>query len=340
MTVTPKTFLDLQTDLVRRVRNSTGDTSVVEEAKKFLNLALKDMHVGTREKFHWAERQALLVTQPQFEEGTVSVTQGSSTVIGVGTTWNTANVIGNNNVRIGGKIKFANSVNVYTVATVASDTSLTITPIFTDDTITATGYLYFEDEASLADDFARPIDLQMFDNNREIRLISRTDFRARFPRNAITGKPRVATIEDKPFESSADPVRKIVFHKPPDRILQIPYGYITENLAVSATGSPLTEMIDDTDEPIVPLIYRHAITFHALETWYRDRTDDDRALQAASAYTDLMIRIQADQEHGAVRASIRPDVSGYVSRAHSPYDRGSTRFTLGDRFDNLEDRRR
>ena len=334
------TFLDLYTDLQNRVREATGETATQTIAKRFINIGFHDMHVGQGEKFYWAERRGVLVTQPEYNTGIVSVSQGSNSVIGSGTAWNTANVFGNNNVRAKGKIVIDGGQEVYEVAAVSSDVGLALSSQFTQADKTAVTYRYFEDEYSLGADFLKPVDQQFFDENSEISLIGRREFRMRYPRNNITGKPLIATMvtDNQPDISGsfAKSLKKIKFWKPPNEAYSIPYAYVTSYVGISASGEWLHSLSADDDEPIIPLQFRHAIVFHALSHYYRDIKDDARSAQAAAAYTDIMARVISDQEIGSNRPQLRPRVGHYKDGARSPYKRKrSHRYTTGSRFDEI-----
>lgn len=320
---------------MNRVRAQTTTTATSNQAKRYINIALHDMHIGQGEKFSWAERSATLVTQDDYNTGTISISQGSTALTGTGTTWNTNNVFGVANVRTTGRFVINGGSEVYGVSTVGSDTSVTLTSAFTQADVTDGAYLYFEDEYALASDFLRPLDMQFFDHNREVELINRREFRMRYPRNKITGKPIVSTIEDRAFSGNTTPVRRVRFWKPPDDFYSLPYNYVTSNLAVTSAGAEQTQLVNDTDEPIVPLQYRHAIVFHALYHWYRDKRDDDRSQEAKAEYTDLMVRTIGDQEIGRTRPQIRPRLGSYARAARTPYSRRGSRHVTGSRFDEI-----
>lgn len=330
------TFSDLYTDLMNRVRSQTTETATVSQAKRYIAIALQDMHIGFQEKVPWAERSAQLLTHASYSTGTVAITQGSTTLTGTGTAWNTANAFSVNNAQAGGKIVIAGLPVIYEVSAVGGDTAITLTQKFVGETQTEATYVYFEDEYALAADFLRPVDAQSFDDRGTIDLISRTEFRQRYPRNAVTGNPRAACIVDRAASGSTTPRRRIALAPPPSTTTLIPYSYITSNLVVSSAGAAQAEFSADSDEPIVPLRYRHAIVFHALAKWYRDKKDDGRADSAQGDYTDLMLRIGADQEIGAKRPRLAPRVSHYRARAARPW-RGAGRFDTGGRFDRMED---
>lgn len=329
------TFSDLYTALENAVRVSTGVSTTETQAKRAINVALHDIHLGLDYRLPWAERRAVLRTQDDYTTGTVTTTKGSTAVTGASTLWNTANAFSVNNVRAGGKIVFAGSTTPYTVDAVSSDTALTLTEKFTETSLAAgSSYTYYEDEYALATDFLRPIDMQRFSLEASVELISRTEFRRRFPINSTLGRPSVATILDLPFSGNTTPVRKVKLASAPNDFYQIPYTYVTSYLAVSSAGAAAANLSADTDEPIIPLRYRHAIFYHALAAWYRDKKDDTRSQEAKSEYVDIMTRIMMDTEVGGVRPQLRPRVSGYVNQAKRPYSRGGggRRFDMG-KFD-------
>jgi len=330
-------FSDLFTGLLNRVRADPSQNVTLIQAKRYINIGLQDMHIGFGEKFPWAERRAVLVTQPEHTTGTLSVSQGSTTITGVGTDWKTNNAFGVNNFRVGGKVRINGGFEVYEVTAIASDTSATIGHKFTPATVSDAVYSYFEDEYALEDDFLRPIDQQQFSDNIPIDIVDRLQFRRAYVRNYIVGKPVISTLLDLPAIGNTTPIRKIKFHRPPDIAYSIAYNYVTSNLVVTSAGVAAASFINDDDEPIVPIRYRHAILFHALYNWYRDKKDDVRSQSAKAEYTDLIIRMAGDVEVGAQRMRIRPATSIYRRKARNPYRRGADRrFDLNGRFDRLE----
>ena len=312
-------FSDLYTGLQNSVRVTTGVTATENQAKRAINVALQDMHLGFDYRFPWAEREGFLITQPKYNTGTLSVTQGGTTLTGVGTLWNTANAFSANNFQVGGKIQINGGDEVYEISAIASDTSATISSMFVKADVSGGAYLYFEDEYSLASDFLRPLDMRRFSSATSIELIGRTEFRRRYPKNLITGKPFVGTIVDKAPSGNTTAVRKIRFHKPPDIAYSLPYDYITSLLVVSSAGVGQTSFSADTDEPIVPLRYRHVIVLHALYNWYRDKKNDPRAQSVKGEYVDAMQRIANDNEVGSSRPILKPRISHYKRKARRPY---------------------
>ena len=329
------TFADLYTSLSQRVRIQTSVTASENQAKSLINTALQDMHVGNGEKFPWAERRGVLQAMKPYSTGTVAITKGDTTLTGTGTLWNTAQTFGANNTRVTGKIVINGTSDVYTISSVNTDIWITLNERYQGENVTEASYTYYEDEYDLASDFLRPLDLQFFDTNSDIILINRREFRERNARNKTPGTIRYATIVDRTFVGSTAPVRRVMFHQPPDSYNLVVYNYVTANLAVTAAGVSQEQLINDTDEPIVPLRYRHAILMHALYHWYRDKKNDSRSQEAKGEYTEMIVRMTADSEVGANRPRITPRLGGYKRAAAAPYRQGGGRHVLGSRFDEI-----
>jgi hypothetical protein len=334
----PTTFEDLYTDLANVVRVNVSQSDTLIQLKRYINICLHDMHVNYQYKFPWCERQSTLITMAPYTTGTVSIPAGSTTLTGSGTAWNTVNTYNVKNMRTGGKVTIAGSTDIYRVASVSGDTSATLsTRYVASSDASAAEYRYFEDAYGLATDFLRPVDQQIFSDAWGIPLIDRTEFRRRYPRPNIPGKPQVACILDEGFNATTTPVRKIVFHPYPDAAYVIPYAYVSSAVGVDSSGLNLTSLSATSDEPIVPLRYRHCIVLGAAAAWFRNKRDDARADAVQAQYVDLVTRIVADHDVGSVsQAKIQPG-GNYWGKAKRPYTyRGGSRiYDLNDEFDSF-----
>lgn len=333
----PKDFSDLVADLLSRARVDSTQTLNDTNGKKLINSALQDMALGNGEKFPWLERSARLLTNAPYETGTVTITQGSTTLTGVGTAWNTANDFAINNVRAGGKIFLPGDDTVYEVSSVTSDTVLTLTDRYVGDDISAETHQYWEDEYSLASDFLKPIDKTRFDLRSAIEIVDRRDFRARFTRAMTPGRIMCCAIFDKAFSGNTTPVRRVRFARPPSEYQYIPYSYVTSSVGVSSAGVAVSTLSATTDEPLVPLYGRHIIVLKALEQWYRDKKNDSRSAECSAEYEKGLARLLSDVEVGAQRPQLQPRVASYNRAAKRPYrGAGRTRtHVIGTAFDEL-----
>ena len=332
-----KTFSDLYGDLTNRIRAQSGSSGPIDVMKRYINMALQDIHIGAKERMPWAERQSVLVTQPNYTTGTVSISQGSATLTGTSTAWNTNNAWSVKNARKYGKMVLDGGLENYEVSAVGSDTSITLASQFTQATLTDATYEYFEDEYDLAADFLRPVDFRFFDLNRSMTIMPRNEFRASYVRQQTPGKPTAVTLIDRPPSGNVTPVRRVLFNRPTDAAYTIPYSYVTRYLVVTSAGVAQEEFSSDTDEPIIPLPYRHIIVAKALYWAYRDRRNDTRADAANQEFVDLWLRIANDNEYGGSRPSFSPGVSGYMNRAKRPMSGGTPRVTSGTAFDELRE---
>ncbi len=327
------------TDLQNRVRKETGVTATQNQAKRYINIALHDMHIGFSETFPWAERRGVLITHPTYTTGTIAINRGSASMTGTSTAWDTNNDDEVKSLRVGGKIRFGGTSEIYEVSTVTSDTAATLTSNFVTADETVATYTYYEDEYALASDFLRPVDQHQFADRNTIPMIGRNEFRDRFAAAYTFGTPRAATIIDKTALGGSDAaVRRVALYPYPSTAIMINYHYVTSNLAVTSGNVAGAQLVSDSDEPIVPLRYRHAIVFHALYHWYRDKEDDPRSVEAKAEYTNVMLRITGDTEIGGRRARFEPRMASYRRASHRPWGgSGGRRFDNG-RFDSLGDR--
>lgn len=354
-TTQPTTFQDLYYAVVQQAKVQLGtteaDTTTLNYARRLINQGLHDLHI--QQNWPWAERRSTILTHARYTTGNLNIASTTRTTLeGNGTLWNTAvSGMGTGttftNLRVGGKLQISGETDVYLVGAVASDTSATLDTRYVGNQSTATAfaaayknYTYFEDEYALASDFWRLVDARQLSDAIPIAVIPRQEFYRRYPRNATTGMPQVCTLLELGPGQLVDPRPRILFHPAPDIVYSIPYRYITTNLAVSATGTQAANLSAATDEPIIPLRYRHVLIQYALWLWYRDLKDDQRAQQAEQAYVDIVKRMAGDTEVNRDRPRFAPRTNQYRATVAGPRSLGrggSRRFSTGTAFDELRD---
>jgi hypothetical protein len=341
---TPTTFSDLITAVLNAVRGSTTASGADETiAKRLLNQGLSDLHV--QEPWPWSERRDIILTHGDYATGSLSIASTARTAMeGTNTLWTTAvSGMGFNNTRVGGKIQIGSESDVYVVSAVGSATSITLETRYTGQQDVASAYAvaygtysYFEDEYALASDFWRLIDTRSFSDSIDIEILGRAEFHRTYPRNDTPGKPQQCTIIELGPSGSVALRPRVVFHPPPDTVYTIPYRYVTNNLAVSTTGTGATDLSASGDEPIIPLRYRHVLVYYAIREWYRDRKDDARSQEANAEYTDLVKRMKNDSFPEKDTPRLRPMRRPYLAGVAGPYRSRGTRYTANpDRWDQL-----
>src|SRR3990167_9270100 len=342
-TSTPTAFSDLLTACSNQLREGTG-TAVTTILKSLLNQANHDVHL--QQNWPWAERRDFIRTVPTSTTGAVSIASTARTALeGTGTAWNTAvSGMGVNTIQAGGKLVFGGEQDVYTVASVSSDTAATLDMRYIGGLDTATAYAlaygtytYFEDEYALASDFWRLVDARQFSDAIEIPVIPRQEFYRRYVRNATPNTPRICTIIDLGPLANTSQRPRVLFHPAPSATINIPYRYITSHLAMDSAGTGQVNLSADSDEPIIPLRYRHVLVFYVLSHWYRDRKDDARSAEAAGHYTDLIRRMAGDvspeRDHPRLVAGRRRYL---LNTAGGRLGRRS-RYTTGTAWDSLNE---
>ena len=298
----PTVFSELFGDLLVRMRADTtasGGSELI--AKRYLNIALHDVHI--QQNWPWAERTATIITRPPYETGTVSIAAGTRTTLeGNNTLWDTAVTgMGFNNLNAGGKVRLGGA-EVYKVGTVSSAVSALLQSRYVENVSTAStyalahsAYVAYQDEYELAADFFRLVDARQFSDVMNIPVLGSQEFYRRYPRNAIRGgAPEKCTIVELGPTTSSDWQPRVVFYPYPNTSYQIPYRYMTRDLAVTSAGVGQTEMSADSDEPIIPVRYRHILLSYASFLWYRDQKDDARSQETYQEYVDGVKRIAGD----------------------------------------------
>ena len=93
----------------------------------------------------------------------------------------------------------------------------------------------------------------------------------------------------------------------------------------------------DTDEPIIPLRYRHVLIFYAISQWYRDRKDDARSQEANAEYVDLVRRMAGDSGPEKDKPRLQHNRSAYLAGAAGHGYRHGRRYSTGTWFDEGRD---
>lgn len=133
------TFLDIQNQVVA-ITNVQQQPDLV---KKSINIAL----LRIAEYFEWPfymVNTGVISTVAPYTTGTVTATNGSNAIVGVGTTWVSS--------MVGSKIRIASGQPYYRIKSIDSTTALTLTTLFQSTNATAATYNIYRDEYRLAAD--------------------------------------------------------------------------------------------------------------------------------------------------------------------------------------------
>lgn len=339
------TFSDLYNGLLKAIRSDRTNAETIEQAKRYINTALADMHVGFAEKVPWALRDHSFSTTTTFTDTITTV--GATTSEGPNSISYTAYTLTNTD---GNDYIAENKVAVTTAAAATStglegtvrDTVLATTPAVVNIYQTGMGVSdqvrVYQDEVTMPADFMRLAGNTVKLGTRDIPVIGRVEFRHRFAGDYTVNRPQYVTMIDTTDVISGLDNRKLRLFPIPNAVERGHLTYVTKLLVVASDGTWQQEFAADDDQPIVPRRYRHAIFYHALSNWYRDRKDDVRSQEAKAEYIEIISRITNDTESGQSNLTIKPNNRGYRRKAGRPYGGGRAsgrRYDFG-RFDRME----
>ncbi len=329
------TFQDIYTEILNKMKQPTNVASIVSQAKRYSNTGLNDLILGFEYKLPFLERSSTLILHAPYSTGTISIASGSVALLGSSSLWATNNSYGVANARISGKFTFDGSRNIYKPGAVNSDTSVTLASRYVGDSLpVGTTYTYYEDVYDLASDFLKPVNVRLFSTIGNVAILGRHDFQRRFPFPRVNNTPAACTLLDEGYNGSTTPLKRVQFSSYPSTPMLIPYSYITSNIAVSSVGTEQTAMTADSDEPNLPLRYRHGIVLQACAAWYRDKKDDARAASVDAEYKTLIGRLVGDLNIGSNQtAQVQPRSGIYAANARAPYRGSSKRYSHNNDFD-------
>lgn len=337
------TFADLYNGLLKAIRSDRSNSETIEQAKRYINTALADIHIGFAEKVPWALRDYSFSTTTTFTDAVTTV--GATSLEAPNSISYTAYDLdpGLNDYIAGHTVAVTSSVTGNSVGlegyvrnTVLSGGGPTIN-IYQTGFEVGDQLRVYQDEVIMPADFMRLAGNLIKIGSRDIPVIGRVEFRHRFAGDYSVNRPQFATIFDSTDVSSGLDNRKLKLFPIPNAVERAHITYVTKLLVVASDGTWQQEFSADTDEPIVPRRYRHAIFYHALSNWYRDRKDDVRSQEAKAEYVEIMNRITNDTESGQSTMSLRANRRPYRRKSNRPYSTGrggSRRYDFG-RFDEL-----
>lgn len=340
------TFSDLYTGLLKAVKSDQSAAATLEQAKRYINTALVDIHIGHAENVPWAVRDFSFSTVGTFASTVQSV--GSTTTPGSNpnnityTEFNFENA-DLNTFTAGHKIAVTTTALGASIGQEGelfntSSANPAVVNVYNADLAANDTVRIYQNEVTLPNDFMRPAGTIVKVGTRNIYYTGRIEFRHKYAGDYSTGRPSDVTLFDTNDVFSGLDNRKLKFWPIPDTVERGHLSYVTKDLVVGADGEWKEEFSADTDEPIIPKRYRHVIFYHALYNWYRDRKDDTRSQEAKFEYEQVLTRIVNDTESSQSTMSIRPNTRAYRRKASRPYrsGRNSARRYDSGAFDRLE----
>ena len=288
-------------------RNVAGKITQAE-ADAFIQTSFSQ--IWEAHEWHARRVEALIALVADYSTGTLTATQGSDTLVGVGTTWTSA--------MVGRWIRIGHSNELYQVTAYASATGLTIeSPTggtgWQSATTTGASYVIFQHVFKLAADVE-----QVLLPTREYALheTTREQIDALDPRRISTG----TTMAWAPRELASDGAYQIELWPRPNvaGVMRVPY------LKKAPTLGQSTDVLLRQD----PIEY---LASHKAALFVLAKHGDARYDQLATRYWNLYAGDPMDKKLGALETAMMQDQKKYGSITHLP-DKTSAGSGWSDEF--------
>lgn len=147
-------FLTMYTDVAQSLSLDITDSTDLANLKRWINQAYKDVQEAY--DWQWRYKWGIVQTVAVYTTGTVTVTEGSRTVTGSGTTFTSA--------MVGRYFKLNNQEETYKIISYTSGTSITIDVPFVETTTSGASYTIFKVFHDLNTDVASEDDIIYMEN--------------------------------------------------------------------------------------------------------------------------------------------------------------------------------
>jgi hypothetical protein len=227
------TFKDLYEDVLKRGHLSVSDAVALPLVKDWINQRYRQ--VARMRPWRWLLKRGAITLVEPYADGTVTVSKGSATITGSGTDWGSQ--------MVGQRFKVDGFDEVYKIASVASKTSLTLETPYQGSTGSGKSYRILYPEYSLASDFDRLLDPHRSFSPYQLVPVGLMEMNRRWGYHGAEGRPTHYTLA--PQNGSL----KLLVYPAPDSAGTLYYDYI----------QAITELSNDSDEPLIPENYRHIL---------------------------------------------------------------------------------
>ena len=258
------TFLEMQNVILDLMEQD--DSITRDRVKRYINMVGSDIWL----RYPWPERRKTYFSQTVpvvISPGTVTVTQGSTTVTGVGTQW-----IADGNVTPGMKFSLGNASPWYVINAVLTDTQLELENPYVEGDLSGSLFFIYQDVITLPQDCEKIVNLMTADPDRGgvAMPIARIDLDALVYLPRSQGVPtQYAMMELTDGGSQTMRVWPV-----PD----IAYGYQITYL------NKWVDLVDDTDVPQLEEDKRDIMTIGALKWGYLQAFEAGKAQLAEARY--------------------------------------------------------
>ena len=237
----------IQTDVLDKI--GISDSDVEDVVEQSLNDILQE--ICQAYNFTWLYGDSSFITVAVYEAGTVTATEGSTTITGSSTIF-TSGMVGR---------KFVCENATYDISAFVSTTEITLSTNYAGAGGSGLSYTIYQDEYSLASDCEDVLSMRQENHPYRLKKVGIEVMDSYYPQRSSFGYPVAYSIVG--YDSSDYMV--VALYPNPNVARNVYYRY----------KKRVTEMSADSDTPIIPLRYRWVLAKGALYTVakYLDQPD-------------------------------------------------------------------
>ncbi len=256
----------------------------MDNAYDKLNAVMHNILKGRDVRWSFMEVDGNMASVAAYATGTVAFTNGSTGVVGDGTTF-TAGMVGR-------KIIFAGSTVLYTIETFTDTTNIVLDRVYEGDTVMGASYLIYQDKYALASDFGEMLILRDLSNNVVLQSFDTTQFEEYAEIATATSTPARYAL----YGEDSSGYEQLLFYPAPGEVVSYGYRYYKEP----------TIMADEADALDTPPKYDHVV----IALLKAQITGDAQHYALADSLLDNMISANVRDR----RASVQKVPLGIVGR--------------------------
>jgi hypothetical protein len=236
------TFTVLQTEVYDQCGLDSGDANNAIRVKRWLNLVQQD--IFGRWPWNFARGRETIYTVPDYTTGTVSISNGSTSLAGSSTVWA---AVGS---AVQYAVNFSNSNDWYFVSTINSNTSITLSTAFQGTNLSGATYILRKFLYSMSSSCDRIAEIKNWATPLKLDELFLRDVDLKDP-NAKSTNISYSYIPYG-YDASGNV-----------QIIPYPFPSDTRLLEIKTFIRP-TDMVNTTDLPSLPNKWAHIIAFGAV----------------------------------------------------------------------------
>lgn len=239
-------------------------------------------------QWKWLEREGHFTTTSGYSTGTVTTTNGSATVTGSGTSWNTSsNVLADDKFN-GGEGGF------YRISAVGGDTSLTLATEFAGTALSGDTYNIYRDEYDLADGVLELQSVRLLDPARSLVILSPYEWEEITKGDWEVGEPEYAMLvgSDASESGNTGTNQRLQLWPLPDATYAYTYKYRTM-ATVPSSGTSNMEIGPQLSNLLV---------YKAMAEICRQAQEPERSAEWNDAYQRMLFLAKKSEQSRTKRA--------------------------------------